>query len=112
MNDQELLELAAKAAKLQIYWGFDGVPCCHDYSADPDKAIQWNPLEDGDDALRLAGRVGLMVDAWHERAIHSISHGLGKRDWIYASDDGSYAGPDATRRAIVRAAAEIGKGMP
>jgi hypothetical protein len=68
---------------------------------------QWNPLTDDGDALRLAVKLGLRVRVCDDLGIafctsddvptHQASEG-------YGSD--RYA---ATRRAIVRAAAEIGR---
>ena len=91
-TDRELLELAAKAA------GIDGVymqRLTGDGLAVRGCLVQlWNPLTDDGDALRLAVKL-------------NIDHGNpGMRlciDWAPADDP--YA---ATRRAIVRAAAEIG----
>jgi hypothetical protein len=66
----------------------------------------WNPLTDDGDALRLAIEVDITIDA---------PKGGG---FVYAGGQGSFSelvGLDkmaATRRAIVRAAAEIGKAMP
>ena len=108
MTDRELLELAAKAAKHQL--GLSGK-----YIVEDGISTAWNPLEDDGDAFRLMVDVG--VDA--------ISRGV----IIYGSDDGlvSYwtsvrvgkvwvsdraaTQCASTRRAIVRAAAEIGGGM-
>lgn len=90
MNDRGLLELAAKAA------GIDHrrLPDAWPERFDDD---QWNPLIDDGDALRLA--VKLNIDHGKPGMRLSI-------DWSPADDP--YA---ATRRAIVRAAAEIGKEM-
>ena len=95
MTDRELLELAAKAcglekAKLRIEFN------------------QWNPLTDDGDALRLA--VDLHIDICFNNQQEGVTawcepHG----DWIAEPlAPNHYA---ATRRAIVRAAVEIGKGM-
>ena len=99
MSDRELLEMAAKAA------GYDGLrwsmlrQCFYDCSG-----VYWRPLDDDGDALRLAVKIGLHLtnsktDAWSSRedvtAIEPLSTDQYK----------------ATRRAIVRAAAEIGRGM-
>ena len=104
MNDQELLELAAKAA------GFDSVIEMYGLNeiGEPlldanDPPTVWNPLTDDGDALRLAVKLELMVDCGSSMAT------LGDLDyWIDGGRDEPYA---ATRRAIVRAAADIGKGM-
>jgi len=96
MTDKELLELAAKAAgyKEYSYGELSGGDSCL-YLHDTDFTGIWNPLTDDGDALRLAVKLGF---------------GITKHWPVTRSTDGTdpYA---ATRRAIVRAAAEIGKGM-
>lgn len=91
MSDRELLELAAKAAYLahdwpapdyEIQWSGEGLYC-----SGMGKWKLWNPLTDDGDALRLAVRLSLKVDCN-----------------VYSNNP--YA---ATRRAIVLAAAEIGR---
>ena len=106
MTDRELLEAAAKAAGILIY--FDDVgQCCQRVPGDQLSTYLWEPLEDDGDALRLAVKLGIdisqfpvteKVEAWAH-----MSYGLGED---YKGDP--YA---ATRRAIVRAAAEIGKSI-
>lgn len=97
-TDRELLELAAKAAGYEYakhggYIVVFGIPG------------NWNPLSDDGDALRLA--VKLEIDLWFGCGGLS-AHGLVMDiEEDYGRD--TYA---ATRRAIVRAAAEIGKDMP
>jgi hypothetical protein len=99
MTDRELLEAAAKAAGITV--SFDRTR--HDWA--------WNPLDDDGDALRLAVRLCVRV----EPSIHGCSV-------MWRIDQGmrvetvlsSVLGADvraATRRAIVRAAAEIEKEM-
>lgn len=95
MTDQELLELAAKAAGLlnpqyeqsvagnwNIYHGdaFDPRDC-------------WNPLTDDGDAFRLAVKLGLFQDPHMDLSASQIHSGDECRDY---------------RIAIVRAAAELG----
>ena len=107
MTDRELLELAAKAAEIgPLSW------------IEPDGTkivtnVRWNPLTDDGDALRLA--VKLRINVEHAETPGRKLHGVncwpvGRGDCGYMETDLSdpYA---ATRRAIVRAAAEIGKGM-
>jgi hypothetical protein len=106
MTDRELLELAAKAcgleeAKLRIEFN------------------QWNPLTDDGDALRLAVAKAFHIKVFrpvHIEGTASINHGMIE---IWREDDNDpihvewYAADPllATRRAIVRAAAEIGRNM-
>lgn len=84
MSDRELLELAAKAARYTWVRGItDAGGWWHE---NPDIARQWNPLTDDGDALRLAHKLGLLSDV---------------PVWPRTLEE--------TRRAIVRAAAEIGR---
>lgn len=106
MSDRELLELAAKAAGIEVTAIVaDGIP--HRFGGG-----YWNPLTDDGDALRLA--VELEMDfVWDFDRIE-IYYGT-EKDYVveYFYDlptpTDRYA---ATRRAIVRAAAEIGRNMP
>ena len=102
MNDRELLELAAKAAGIEIMdWYGDRFSCRNKFDT---SLFGWNPLTDDGDALRLAVKLGI-----------DLVHAFGTRTAVAENTSGYAAeGPDpyaATRRAIVRAAAEIGKGM-
>jgi hypothetical protein len=106
MTDKELLELAAKAAGYKIeLWGSPDY-CSHRTSPvafiNADKRLweEWNPLTDDGDALRLAVRLKLL----DEHA--GFTYVLAEEHLLTADKDA------ATRRAIVRAAAEIGKAMP
>lgn len=102
MEDRELLELAAKAAGYVIH-GFyeDGTP-------ELDVGTVWNPLTDDGDALRLAVKLRLDVNIEDEAQV----------TWWQGEDLESICVPfeddecAAARRAIVRAAAEIGRSMP
>lgn len=105
MTDRELLELAAKAAGYTV----DVLmPTCGDLVLWNEKGghTAWNPLTDDGDALRMAVKLSIHVLRFSNmttaRAIFS-DHCFDERDDINA-----YA---ATRRAIVRSAAEIGKAM-
>ena len=106
MTDRELLELAAKAAGIELVWrNFSNVPnLFKGLSSDE----IWNPLADDGDALRLAVGLGIRIRPMpgfgDDCVLCSADH---KNAWAqepFASDP--YA---ATRRAIVRAAAEIGR---
>ena len=97
MTDREMLELAAKAAGRGSQWWMESV------WNGPDK--EWNPLTDDGDALRLAVKLSLMVDVTEGA---SGAHALNIAFCTEAHNSDPLA---ATRRAIVRAAAEIGKGM-
>lgn len=101
MKDKELLELAAKAAGIEIeenglHWNF---------TQDPAELREWNPLTNDGDAFRLAVSCGIEVGNAQQYK-RGVAMFYEKEFWI--EDKDLYA---ATRRAIVRAAAEIGKGM-
>jgi hypothetical protein len=100
MTDRDLLELAAKAAGLEVV-----TPTMLKYG-------QWNPLTDDGDALRLAVKLEMMID-YIDRG-YMAGHVLATAGPVMLSiyeprEPNPYA---ATRRAITRAAAEIGKAMP
>ena len=104
-SDRELLELAAKAAGIEgeIKKIFGGWPCVMRKNGHA-----WQPLHDDGDALRLAVDLDFDIELTEDAAwaggINSQNHQLYEwhRNCKYA----------ATRRAIVRAAASIGKAMP
>ena len=103
MTDRELLELAAKAAGIEH--GADRLDCGLSITLPSGRHYslpRWNPLEDDGDALRLAVNLGMDVVTGQGRA---DAYCRGVRVSEYHADD-PYA---ATRRAIVRAAAEIGR---
>lgn len=101
MTDRELLELAAKAAGLMHTPTKSklGLFLRDEFGS----TSLWNPLEDDGYALRLAVKLGLLVNcevADAESVV--IATGIHEKE-RHGTDP--YA---ATRRAIVRAAAEIG----
>ena len=112
MSDTELLELAAKAAGLELQWNERWpVGACfmrrvHDAVHPDSEWLPWNPLEEDNDAFRLA--VKLCMDVFvAEREV--AARNIDRFAVIEETKSDPYA---AARRAIVRAAAEIGKAMP
>ena len=122
LTDRELLELAAKAVGLKINQAFQAQ---RDAVMDPAKAslwiddgsTAWNPLTDDGHALRLAVKLGLTLrlnqfEEWtqafvgdcYARMTPTVSEHVGRTREEQTIEQ-------ATRRAIVRAAAEIGKAM-
>lgn len=104
MTDRELLELAAKAAGIAGWrqCGPDNDPYLAMFYDDHDE--YFNPLFDDGDALRLAVNLRIhltnsAVDAW------------ASTEKVMAIEPLKNDPCAATRRAIVRAAAEIGKAM-
>lgn len=108
-EDRELLVLAAMAGEIEVELWFDLVEDfyspwsgCGAFSLK--EGGYWNPLEDDGDAFRLAVKLDLLAgpEFWHERSVqYAMDAFSGDRQNPYA----------ATRRAIVRAAAEIGRKM-
>ena len=100
-EDKTLLEMAAKAAGLT---GYRYVTPDVEHRLLTDRGITvWNPLASDGDALRLAVKLRLDID--HHQFSVNVWDGYIGTGRIPSGDD-PYA---ATRRAIVRAAAEIGK---
>lgn len=106
MTDRELLELAAKAAGIELNWHGTEDPWW------PKTGEAWNPLTEDGDALRLAVKLKLRArfcSVLNRAIVHEEF--LSPHVWIEYGKDHSDA-YTATRRAIVRAAAEIGREMP
>lgn len=112
MIDKELLELAAKAAGVDLSGGID---------EHGEYEENWSPLTDDGDALRLAVKLHFWIKDFAPFDMYGIPGGaVGMIEiWLAQENDPIYVewyktGDDryaATRRAIVRAAAEIGKGL-
>jgi hypothetical protein len=96
MNDKELLENAARAARIDIQ-GWFGDDSTGEWWADigPVDVVRWNPLVNDDDAVKLAFELGI---TGMMRRVKELFSGE-----TLATDQHS-----AMRRAIVRSAAEIG----
>lgn len=96
-EDRELLEAAAKAAGMQRL------------------SVHWNPLEDDGDALRLAVKLNIQMTPGDEGDPYTVVQWWTGPDLIEQDfervlvEDGNRTA--ALRRAIVRAAAAIGKDM-
>ena len=118
MDDKQLLELAAKAAGIEVFWGRPSDDQDHNKLYLKENSIMytpkvWNPLVRDDQALRLAVKLRLDVMTDCPNSV-CIEVPIGKKDnWITENtgDDSFENVLIATRRAIVRAAAEIGRGM-
>lgn len=114
MTDRELLVLAAKAAGMNmanLRWYGTPVPRFH-YLHDGEPTMHtWNPLIDDGDALRLALklRIDIDFDVTDETRVMWFDSDINLHTLEQMHDGDPYA---TTRRAIVLAAAEIGKAMP
>jgi len=111
-TDRELLELAAKAIGLQGRYRvgqrdqgvYQGILHGTGYTQDV-----WCPLDDDGDALQLAVALGMLVNIDRDKGrVLVITQSLHNPVHTVAIADDEMT---ATRRAIVRAAAEVGKGL-
>lgn len=102
MNDQQILELAAKSAGIGPVLCFESARNCLRIG-DRESYRLWRPLDDDGDALRLAIKLGICVVFMEDHDSVGAEHSRHGVMIIEAMDD------FGTRRAIVRAAAAIGK---
>ena len=105
MTDRELLEDAAKAAGIANYTMRGDSVFVETGAARGDAGYYWNPLTDDGDALRLAVSLRLHV------SVFADAIGIGTPGWDYVEYKWQGDPCSATRRAIVRAAAELGRSM-
>ena len=105
-NDRELLELAAKAIGCTIRGKADE-EYYNLHEADDTHSL-WNPLTDDGDALRLAVKLEFTVSTWGEDVAIWQGDGDGRETLEPITTDRLAS----TRRAIVRAASEIGRAKP
>ena len=103
-----MLELAAKACGLELrFRALTNMPGAEERPRivhENGVTEKWNPLEDDGDALRLAVKINEVRMFIYP---NEVSMGCLEIVEKYAGDP-----MPAARRAIVRAAAEIGKAMP
>ena len=113
MTDKELLELAAKAAGILLIRSRLDDQLHKDMLAASSARNPhhengpWNPLTDDGDALRLANALQLCIAIGRLDGTVVVTSANNSR--IYAAEPYETRSDEATRRAIVRAAAEIGK---
>jgi hypothetical protein len=104
-TDRELLELAAKAVGINLV--FDSMRFHKPYYINSQGGHStWNPFTDDRDALRLAVKLGFLIYSNESEQITIVKNVKYKDFTFQQHEDDPYA---ATRRAIVRAAAEIGR---
>jgi hypothetical protein len=119
MTDRELLELAAKAAAAagMLIIESEAGPQLLQYTLRDGTEMyrQWNPLADDADALRLAVKLKIEFYIGDDAGVATYAGYFDparpsnrQRFAVERHGDDPYA---ATRRAIVRAAAEIGRAM-
>lgn len=112
MNDVELLKLAAKAAGIPYINPADGYDGRYglEIGTNPMRTTSWNPLTDDGAALRLAVKLcmSLLIGDGGTISACCIDDDDASVKAVEKYMPNPYA---ATRRVIVRAAAEIGKAM-
>ncbi len=111
MDTQEqrmLLELAARAAGYKVYGNGKLFRIWKDSNVE---WVDWNPLTDDGDALRLAEKCGLTVCMDGLGTVSACDERQRKEVFCTQSIKECGSRIEATRRAIVRAAAELGRNM-
>lgn len=103
-QDMELTRLASKAAGIKLEQGTTRLA---------DTTQTWRPLDDDGDALRLAVKLKMCIDTdWNQGANAANAQvSFDDPEYGYQEGNGRNDRNAATRRAIVRAASEIGKAM-
>ena len=125
MTDQELIELAAKTVGIKGEWVRDTafIQARYSFNVPYDNhgmmtSIEWNPLREDSDAMRLAINLGMnlmMLPASLKNGFCTVGVGFSNESYsprITISENYNQGPYKAVRRAIVRAAAEIGRKMP
>lgn len=108
MTDRELLELAAKAAGIEIEWHHGCGNALALVRDGQDGPAFWNPLADYGDALRLAAKLHIDLEWRPEEEppyVDAYQRGEGPSSYCVCEPI------DSVRRAIVCVAAEIGRQM-
>lgn len=111
MTDRELLELAAKAAGIEVAPHTNAKLSRHTVFTANGK--NWNPLTDDGDALRLAVKLGISIQCLRAKGYDkttAVQCQWGGYIVNVGIDEGCSGDPDAAaRRCIVRVAAKIGE---
>lgn len=112
MTDRELLDLAAKAAGIVVHAPGqklrDDIGYGH-VGLWTEETTCWNPLTDDGDALRLACHLFMSVSTGPVEASANTIAGALRGQFFRESTIDELDTAAAVRRAIVRAAAEIGR---
>jgi len=106
MTGKEMLELAAKAVGIELCWNDVEAPGYYSEWRGMPQWEYWNPIVFDGEALRLAVKLEITIAPSMEQ---TSARNASYTGWM--NEDASRDSFAATRRAIVRAAAEIGKGM-
>lgn len=112
MDEKQMLELAAKAAGIEILAWKDRVNPIYALINYKGKGptIAWSPLTDDGDALRLAVKLHISVrHFWNNVAAIEDGAPFERASRVFVNTDVPEDRIAATRLAIVRAAAAIGE---
>lgn len=112
--DRELIELAAKAAGIKLDKGTgagqpsqnNGFDIAGNAVLDWHNGTKWNPLQSDADAFRLMVALDIDIRFYRKHVDANCDSRAGSIFKEHGKDRAA-----ATRNAIVRAAAEIGRGM-
>lgn len=116
-NDRELIELAAKAYGINVKGWINDKLIGFDTNTEWPVNGDWNALTDDGDALRLAVRLRIdtkFLDGFKQVCCRrDVDRDNFEMHGLVGYGNGACPEPTAenVRRAIVRAAAEIGRGM-
>lgn len=114
-EDKQLIELAAKSiginavSKLMPVFGNNNETLEFFQLFDDDKVGTWNPLKDDGDAFRLAVKLAEEYPQFHQIDWNWTNRGI--RVFAAGHEGNGNDTYAATRKAITRAAAEIGRNM-
>lgn len=112
MTDKELLELAADAYGIKRLDWINGSQCFY-YDDEETGRECWNPLNNREQSFQIMVKLRMEIDHSHpeSKKLWVFARCQGTKVSIFEEFDEEYQRDGATRRAIVRAAAEIGKNM-
>lgn len=123
MTDRELLELAAKAAKLGNGWlegwrftGTGDKEAFYIGAGRSERGItltkKWNPLEDDGDRYRLIKSLKINIDCEDQCAWKRLANGELLQEFWHEQGDNADPECGDEAHAVLRVAAEIGRAMP
>ena len=115
MSNRELLEMAAKAARLNAFWN-ETRNCMELFTEEDHRYIgDWRPDSDDGESLRLAVRLNMSVEANIDSiycvSIDADTMALSGTD-SDCPEEFSEAKMGVVRLAVLRCAASIGRQMP
>lgn len=113
-NEREMLEMAARAVGEDVEWHENGSYFYRKSCNWPEEKGFFNPLHDDGEALRLAISLRMKIGVSDIAAFADLDDALGVfiRQPIKRLGLSDLSMLEAVRRAIVRAAAEIGRKLP